>query len=271
VEALSIGHALDVKSARRGAVHSVYAHAVNLLMGDDLWTLLATQKADMPFGIRAAVPDFETFALRRGEVVNAGAAYVTIGSHLTIDCRVAQRWSPVNEGQIAPGLTERLAAVTEAAHHRSWNGSAEIARAMKSAMHTPAKIGGTLARVVGLGPGATPSGDDVLVGIFAVLNSPRSGAAGAHDGAQLRQAILPLLGTTTDLSAHLLRQAADGLFGRDLHELRSALLAEDFPGQLHHALRHVVDTGATSGADMCEGLLAFAPDYFMHLHERLDP
>jgi hypothetical protein len=102
----------------------------------------------------------------------------------------------------------------------------------------------------------------VLAGIFAVLTSPQSQAAGERDAELLRRALLPLLPATTDLSAHLLRQAAYGLSGRDLHELVSSLIGNPSPAQLSDAIRQVVETGATSGADTCEGLLAFAPSYF---------
>jgi hypothetical protein len=140
---------------------------------------------------------------------------------------------------------------------------------MKSAMYAPATLGRVLSKVVGCGPGATPSGDDVLVGILAVLHSPCSGDAGARDAALLRSALLSLLATTTDVSAHLLRQAASGLFGSDLHELVRAVVAENHLGELDDKLRRVIKTGATSGADMCEGLLAFAPCYFNQQHERV--
>jgi hypothetical protein len=60
----------------------------------------------------------------------------------------------------------------------------------------------------------------------------------------------------------------DGLFSRDLHELVSALFSAPTGQQLSERVRQVVETGATSGADMCEGLLAFAPSYFAPEEER---
>jgi len=120
-----------------------------------------------------------------------------------------------------------------------------------------------LAKVVGQGPGSTPSGDDVLVGILAVLNSPASGAAGARAAESLGRAIFPLLRTTSDVSGQLLRQAVKGLFSRDVHELVLALLGNPAPQQLRNTIQRVIETGATSGADTCMGLLAFAPSFFI--------
>ena len=54
-----------------------------------------------------------------------------------------------------------------------------MAHTVRSALEAPDAIGNVLASVVGRGPGLTPAGDDVLVGILAVLSSPHSGLAGA--------------------------------------------------------------------------------------------
>src|SRR5262245_13828422 len=49
IQALSIGHALNADSAGLGVVHSVFARAVNLMVREEMWTLLAAEKADLPF------------------------------------------------------------------------------------------------------------------------------------------------------------------------------------------------------------------------------
>ncbi len=364
--ALSLGYALDMGPAACGVVHSVFRHAVNVIIRGEMWTLLAEGKSDLPLGIRVALPDFDALGLRRGEPVDVRSGFVGIGSRLVVNCRAAARWVPASENEVAPGLMQRLAVVAQLVRAKAWSASADMARAVKSAMQAPATLGEVLAKIVGNGPGATPSGDDVLVGILAVLTSTPSRSAGAataehagrapavnvavdanapsrpegerklaggvshrirtstwpapagaadtaltrflrpgrggphfasdsgglrhrlissgppghadvrrgatsaastQDDQLLRSALIPLLPSTTDVSAHLLRQAAQGLLSRDLHELISALIGEAPPGQLHEAIRRVVETGATSGADTCEGLLAFAPSYFIQHHE----
>ncbi len=122
--------------------------------------------------------------------------------------------------------------------------------------------------MVGYGPGSTPSGDDVLVGIFAVLTASRSGAAGAAAARSLDQMMRPLLPGTTDISMQLLRQASRGLVGRAVHELICAISGETNLQALRLAIQRVVETGVTSGADTCMGLLAFAPSYFLSDDER---
>jgi hypothetical protein len=271
IQAVSVGHALDTTSASGGVVHSVFAHAVNLVIGGDLWTLLAAGKADLPFGIRTGLQDFDTLRLRSGDPVNVRPGFVGIGTNgqgVVVDCRGASRWVPASGNRFEPGLHHRLAVVAAITRERSWHGSAQMALAVRSALGNPGALSDVLTKVVGCGPGATPSGDDVLVGILAVLTSPLSGAAGAEASESLSRLLLPLLPKTTDVSAHLLRQAAYGLFGRPVHELVSAVAGDPTPQQLQDTVLRVVETGATSGADTCEGLLAFAPPFFIPHDER---
>jgi hypothetical protein len=268
LQALSLGREVDVWRPKTGVLHSVFSRAVNLTIGADMWTLLAAEKADMPFGIRVALPNFDALSLRRGNAVNVRAGYVGIGSRLVIDCRAAARWMPACQDKSERGLEQRLAVVATAARDRSWCESAQMALGVRAALAEPATLDVAVAQVVGRGPGATPSGDDVLVGILAVLTSPHSGAAGDKAAESLGRSILPLLPTTTDVSGQLLRQATHGQFGRDVHDLVSALVGDPTPDQLRENVRRLVETGATSGADMCEGLLAFAPSFFTNHLER---
>lgn len=267
VQALSLGFAFDAGPANSGEVHSVFRHAVNVMIGGEMWTLLAEAKSDLPSGIRVALRDFDAFGLRGGEPVHVRSGFVGIASRLVVDCRAAARWVPACPPCPAPGLTQRLAVVAQAVCGKSWSGSSEMARAVMSAMHAPATLGKVLAKIIGCGPGATPSGDDVLAGVFAVLTSTRPASAHLRDLELLYHALLPLLPNTTGVSAHLLRQAAHGLLGRDVHDLVSALIGNSPPAHLSDSLRRVIGNGATSGADTCEGILAFAPSYIIQQHE----
>jgi len=262
-----------------------------------MWTLLAENKADLPFGIRVPLSRFSSLGLRSGDPVHVRSGFVGIGSaakkgsglfcrngpegashkrlptpfsppRLVVDCRAAPRWVLACAKKSEPGLDRRLAVVAKAVRGRSWHDSAPLAHALKSAINNTTALGDVLAKVVGRGPGATPSGDDVIVGALAVLTCPHSGMAGARAAESLGRSLLPLLPTTTDVSGHLLRQAASGLFCRDVHELVCALIGAPSPRELGEMVRRVIDTGATSGADACEGLLAFAPSYFASGNER---
>jgi hypothetical protein len=47
-------------------------------------------------------------------------------------------------------------------------------------------------RTVGRGPGLTPSGDEVLVGIFATLSSSVAGSSGNRAASRLAHAVIPV-------------------------------------------------------------------------------
>jgi hypothetical protein len=143
-----------------------------------------------------------------------------------------------------------------------------MAHAVRSAFDVPDALRAVLGSVVGHGPGSTPSGDDVLVGVFAVLTASRCGAVGATAARSLDEMMRPLLPGTTDISMQLLRQASRGLVGRALHELICAISCETNLHALRLAIQHVVEMGATSGADTCMGLLAFAPSFLLSDDER---
>ncbi len=78
----------------------------------------------------------------------------------------------------------------------------------------------------------------------------------------------PLLPGTTEISMQLLRQASRGLLGRAVHALICAICGETNLEALRAAAQGVVEMGATSGADTCMGLLAFAPSFFLSDDER---
>ena len=207
-----------------------------------------------------------TLGLREGDQIDVRSGFIGVrssGSRFVVDCRAGPRWIPAYPDRLEPDLARRLAVVAAEVCGRSWRGSAKMAHAVRSALEAPDALGDVLARVVGRGPGFTPAGDDVLVGILAVLSSPHSGLAGAKVAESLGRLILPLLPTTTDVSGQLLRQAANGLFGRAVHELVSALIGDQPRQKLAETVRRILETGATSGADTCEGLLAFAPTFLV--------
>jgi hypothetical protein len=104
--------------------------------------------------------------------------------------------------------------------------------------------------LVGLGPGLTPSGDDVLGGLMLALTA--AGHADLRD--LLWETIAPELDAlTVPISAMHLSAAADGLAGAGLHDLLNALLANapDLEDKLATAANH----GHTSGWDAVAGLV----------------
>jgi hypothetical protein len=101
-------------------------------------------------------------------------------------------------------------------------------------------------RLAGLGPGLTPSGDDLLGGFALLLARARHPAAPALDAAL---AALPP-GATTPFSRHLLDWAVRGVAGEHHLAWADSLLAGRPTGP-----DRVLACGATSGADWAAGAL----------------
>ena len=119
--------------------------------------------------------------------------------------------------------------------------------------------------VVGLGPGLTPSGDDVLVGYMAAL---RTGAA--KDRRSRYRRLLSRawrdgrsewFGATTDVSASFLAAADDGVYSQSLIRLAEALGGPTELG-IESALGGLRDIGHSSGLDAATGFL-FGQRQFM--------
>ena len=113
------------------------------------------------------------------------------------------------------------------------------------------------ARLAGLGPGLTPAGDDYLVGLMAGLRvwlGPLENTGLSPDEAC--QIILEATkGRTTLLSRAFLRSGKEGLFGENWHELL-AELARGETIRIQRAARHILSSGATSGADALAGFMS---------------
>lgn len=174
-------------------------------------------------------------AVRPGDPVLAGAGVLRLGL-LTV--RVGRWWAPSRPRGAAP----RRAAVDGTA----WE---------------PLVL-----RLLGLGPGLTPAGDDVLAGLLL-------GLAARHDlrdplaAAVLRHAPA----RTTWLSARLLALAADGLAAPAAVAVADALAGHGDDAALTGALPRLLATGHTSGPAMAQGLLLAAETAQRHPSARREP
>ncbi len=105
-------------------------------------------------------------------------------------------------------------------------------------------------RLVGLGPGLTPSGDDFLGGMLIALRT--LGAEAARR--QLSWVVCPLLeARTNQISAALLDAAVEGYGGASLHMALNALLGGG--SGLAPAIAGVARIGHSSGWDALSGMV----------------
>ena len=129
----------------------------------------------------------------------------------------------------------------------------------------PIAVEGGVGRLVGLGPGLTPSGDDFLggmmLGLIGVLGQPdaldgvHQGGSGHYGVGALAEGILRhAIDGTTAISRAMLEHACAGAGSASVHRLVQALLEADIDGSVAAALA-VASTGHTSGWDCLLGTL----------------
>ncbi len=133
--------------------------------------------------------------------------------------------------------------------------------------HTP-DIAESTRALIGLGPGSTPAGDDVVAGAAVTLWAIQQRGSGTPAArkrlAALRSAVDDSLGQTTPLSAELLRCSCDGHAVREFH----AFIRHLRRGHSVAALTALHSIGHTSGPALAIGAVtAFQALRGTHLEE----
>ena len=255
-----------------GQIHSVFEHAVNVQVAgsETLLTVFASETTDLPQGIRVSPTGLWTQPLsprqavkRQGGRLDLGEAGISIElsgapvyhgtlqgicpDRMTLNRRLA--WVEQNlralEGSHPGPLEKRISAalsqLTEAVRIRDREG-----------------IQHSTADLVGLGPGLTPSGDDILVGFSAGLRC----TARNKNSEFLFRALQANAARTNDISRTYLLLAARGLYSSSLRTLCQAICADRNSYSaisrsfLEKSAQVVLHTGHTSGRDTVRGLLA---------------
>lgn len=110
--------------------------------------------------------------------------------------------------------------------------------------------------ILGRGPGATPSGDDVLSGLLLALARSTQGDRRERVSAAGERVVTAAEGRTSTVSTALLAQAAQGrAAGRTEAALRALLDPEVAPGDRASAWLAATEVGHTSGVDLLVGAL----------------
>lgn len=284
--AISMGYA--VPNENFGAsVHSIFTSAMNFrLNGEDrLLTLIASGEGDLPQGIRLDAPadfSFEKIAVGEPVVCRDGILYFENGS-LTIQLSGARRWKcdlPALKFDITnPAVSAAWNFVWTALNKRQrLKGSEVIAEdlfqlepgrmgisrrvgeAMRDLLQSTRQYELTdtsaVASLIGLGPGLTPSGDDLLVGYMAGLwSTVRDRSERAQFISSLGETISHLSHKTNDISRTYLYHAVQGQVSSRLANLAEAISHGTSTEQLLEIAEAAMRIGHTSGMETVTGLL----------------
>jgi hypothetical protein len=259
-------------------VLATFPRAAYLTVGDELLTLVTSDGIRHP---NAAVLNRPSSGrplagLTVGRTGWVGGERVCVG-HL--DIRVARWWDPRPRLRScsSDGIRSASAITRQRVHELTGRAPemllAPLARVVTALETRHGSAALTAAdRLIGLGPGLTPAGDDVLAGLVSgtlVLapSIPPAGPVAPGDLADLavrvqefgRAVAASAAGRTTPMSAALLRHAAHGRLAQPAADLvRAWTAASRDDDEIVSATDRLLAVGSSSGRDLALGLLAAA-------------
>jgi len=252
----------------RGQVAAAFARSCYLDLDGRVVALVAPELLNGPLNIVLdAVPRAAFAQLAAGQPVRASRSQVAIADILTVTLEGARPWSPglprlrrAEARELRAALDVVKAVLASAPAESVAHAASRTARAAEGmdALYSGVRRGDAAmlahaARCLcGLGPGLTPSGDDVLAGLLvalALLQPPYAPEA--------RETILAAArDRTTRVSLAYLEAAARGEAGEAWHLLVEQLDRRgDHPRAVAPAAQRVMAAGETSGADMLTGFV----------------
>jgi hypothetical protein len=265
--ALAIGSCVPAEDFI-GRVAEVHARAALLsLTVESQVTLLAPELGHQPHGISLDVPADLMF--RSVLILDASAAARTgmlrlAGGEVTIDLRGARRWRcglkglcvNFNQADVARAWRAACAAVDkDGRSNRFRRISATTLDALDHATRRLDRAAAeqAMCRLIGLGVGRTPEGDDYLVGYFAALWA--SSDASRRFAAALAPRLVALAVHTEHLSRLFLQAAAGGEVSERIAALAASIAAGGNESDIEHHTAATLAVGHTSGTAAILGLL----------------
>jgi hypothetical protein len=186
-----------------------------------------------------------------GAVGAVGRGLVSVNSTAY---RVARWWRPPTVRPVAADprrLGAALSALTGLVADPLDAAGRAAAGPLVQALAVGAPVRPAVVRLVGRGPGLTPTGDDVLAAALVTLSALAPEAA-----APLATAVIDVApAATTAVSAALLRHAARGECIPQLADLLTAIVAGRDAGGLARAAGALLSVGHCSGAGMVHGVI----------------
>lgn len=274
--------AISISSSLAWALHTshlplrvlgVHDRACNLLTADDrLIALVHPSLGHGPFHILVDLPRPFTDLFARTSKGYISSGTLSVG-RVRVTFHRAMQWQPrisrplldpapgrmpISRARVVNLVDEVLAAterpeshVEEAVRAIARTALGRIVRAIER--QDRRGVQEALARLIGLGPGLTPAGDDVVLGMLAGLWTWGSDGLPANQVGQL--AVTIARRQTNRLSLEWLRWAAAGAFAEPWHHLTEGLRRED-EARVRQALQRILNTGASSGEYALYGLRA---------------
>lgn len=253
----------------KGRVHSIYRSTVNFTLGNHLFSLQSSGIPRTP--VSFSLSPAQTFpAVHPGDPAGWDGNCLFLGSQCydgSFAVRPSSHPVPLTTGAVS--LLLQLQSVCKSTLHAGFAGvvlshcqpddlweqeAFLICGQLRTVSHYSHNFAQTACSMIGLGNGLTPSGDDWLCGVLAVLHALCAQPECISLRNAIRQEIPRHLHKTNDISARFLEVAAAGHFSEPICTLFAAANHAQLPA-LYRALDAVLALGHSSGADMMSGIL----------------
>jgi hypothetical protein len=291
INAISVGsYGLKIlKEGAVGEVHSTFERAFNVLISGELVGIARRDVPNGPFNIITDVEPNDSMQsiVDKGERIKINGDLLSFDKGLTISLNGTGIWRPKHgvKKPISIELVKRNLSLVKGL--ASWPNEGfgqlvfhvenmisgapfndrqlnQISRSglpnIKSLISAVRSenlelVGQSAKNLVGLGPGLSPSGDDLLAGFMASLRwTVKSFNGNADRVDEINRTIANVSECTTMLGKQLLTRAADG----EVNEAVEGLLETILAGQVEDvktATEKVLAIGETSGVDSIVGIL----------------
>jgi hypothetical protein len=284
-EADSIGllAAKVLKRARQATVLAAFERSFYLDADGDLIAVIRENLPEGPLNIRVSASWTSDLGITTGQHWSFGAYGLTSIDGLVIDVTKAEVWRPktvegcIDRSSVARGLDALkdhlagypllddglarlvLSGIPAASPIEQAAAPAidKLERALLEAFQgrVSANVDGTT-NLIGLGPGLTPSGDDLLGGVLIACHQLHENAVAKRLG----DVILKSADRTNVISQAHLRAAALGYGTAPLHDLLDAIIRNDRP-DIAEALDATAKIGHSSGIDALAGIILALQSY----------
>jgi hypothetical protein len=288
LKALSVGYAVPQHDFRV-TVHSVFPAAINLKSGNRgrLISLVRSDCADLPQGMRLDTPAGFSFdlGLQPGEnLFCQNSSLQDENKRLSINFRQAKYWKCKLPDLGTDGINQNFItawnSVWQALNERQRLCGAEICaeelfytdtpkqkvvtksmgvlvrELVEAARNLNTHVEKIIARLIGLGQGLTPSGDDFLIGFLAGLCSTRGKTRERLKFlSELGKEVRHLSCYTNDISSTFLFYATQGQVSSKLANLLDAIAGGEGTAHFWQTVEEAMRVGHSSGMDTVTGLL----------------
>ena len=295
INAVSISSALvKILSGKsyRGTVAGVYARAVNFSFGNILVTVCDVSQKNLPYGILCDLSEIDLQGVLRSEdaaEIDSKRLYVK-DSLFEISFGSAAIWDPEFfmpiQAKDVPIIQNNISQLVQhIVHLNNPDGLVPLFRFIPDLMDSKDYPGdntsaltqiaydalrliitairnndeqllnaGSL-QLIGLGIGLTPSGDDILAGLFAALMITSDTASRKWQIQFLGKLLPRIKGLTNEVSTNYLNAVSQGYFPERVSNLISAMITAKSFTDVQPALQDMLQWGHTSGYEITLGMV----------------